>query len=168
MNFVKKADGFFQKILYIEKILGALSLFIMLCICFFAVIMRYVFNDPWTWSEEVILILLVVFGFLCISIDIYNDEHIALTFLYNRVPFGVQKAMDVLRHILIGGFFLLMAKYGLMIYEIKWKKPLPATGWSQGIVFGVQIVVSILIVFFCAMNVLRTLFLKKKEEVETK
>ena len=85
MKFVDKADSFFKKIIKVEKALGALSLFIMLVICFSAVIMRYVFNDPWTWSEEVILVILVIFGYLCISIDVYNDEHIALTFLYNAV-----------------------------------------------------------------------------------
>ena len=162
MNFVKKADKFFQKILYLEKCLGALSLFIMLCICFFAVIMRYVFNNPWTWSEEVILILLVVFGFLCISIDIYNDEHVALTFFYNKLPPKAQTVLDVFRHAVIGWFFLLMTKYGLQIYRIKWKKPLPATGWSQGIVYIAQIVISVIIVFFCLMNILKTIILPRE------
>ena len=159
MKIVEKADKFFQKILFIEKCIGALSLFIMLCICFFAVIMRYVFNDPWTWSEEVILILLVIFGFMCISVDIYNDEHIALTFLYNKLSPAAQKVLDVIRHVLIGAFFWLFAKYGLQIYQIKWKKPLPATGWSQGIVYAAQVAVSVLIVFFCLMNVLKTIIL---------
>ena len=164
MNFVKKADRFFQKILFAEKCLGALTLFIMLCICFLAVVMRYIFNDPWTWSEEVILILLVVFGFLCISIDIYNDEHVALTFLYNKLPAKAQTVLDILRHAIIGGFFLLMVKYGMQIYEIKWKKPLPATGWSQGIVYGAQIVISVIIVFFCLMNILKTVFLPRENK----
>ncbi len=159
MKFVEKADKFFQKILFVEKAIGALSLFIMLCICFFAVIMRYVFNDPWTWSEEVILILLVIFGFMCISVDIYNDEHIALTFLYNKLSPALQKTLDVIRHVLIGAFFYLFAKYGLQIYQIKWKKPLPATGWSQGIVYAAQVSVSILIVVFCVMNVLKTIII---------
>ena len=159
MKFVEKADKFFQKILFLEKAIGALSLFVMLCICFFAVIMRYVFNDPWTWSEEVILILLVIFGFMCISVDIYNDEHVALTFFYNKLSPRAQRVLDVFRHVLIGGFFYLFAKYGLQIYQIKWKKPLPATGWSQGIVFAAQVIVSVLIVFFCAMNVLKTIIL---------
>ena len=163
MKFVEKADKFFQKILLVEKAIGALSLFIMLCICFFAVIMRYVFNDPWTWSEEVILILLVIFGFMCISVDIYNDEHIALTFLYNKLSPAAQIALDVLRHILIGAFFFLFAKYGLQIYQIKWKKPLPATGWSQGIVYAAQVIVCILIVLFCVMNVLKTVILKESK-----
>ena len=169
MNFVKKTDKFFQKILFAEKCLGALSLFIMLCICFFAVIMRYVFNNPWTWSEEVILILLVVFGFLCISIDIYNDEHVALTFFYNKLPPKAQTVLDVFRHAVIGWFFLLMTKYGLQIYRIKWKKPLPATGWSQGIVYIAQIVISVIIVFFCLMNILKTIILPREErKPETK
>ena len=157
MKFVDKADSFFKKIIKVEKALGALSLFIMLVICFSAVIMRYVFNDPWTWSEEVILVILVIFGYLCISIDVYNDEHIALTFLYNAVPKWAKTALDCLRHILIGGFFLLMANYGVQIYQIKANKQLAATGWSQGIVYFAQVVVSVLVVFFCLMNLLKVI-----------
>ena len=167
-KFVRKADRFFKAILMVETALGALSLFIMLCICFFAVIMRYVFNDPWTWSEEVILILLVIFGFLCISVDVYNDGHIALTFFYNRLSPKGKKILDVLRHVLIGGFFLLFTKYGIHIYEIKWKKPLPATGWSQGIVYAAQVIVSAMIVFFCLMNILRTVWPIEYDKQEKK
>ncbi len=163
MKFVEKADKFFQKILLLEKAIGALSLFVMLCICFFAVIMRYAFNNPWTWSEEVILILLVIFGFMCISVDIYNDEHVALTFFYNKLPVKAQIVLDVFRHVIIGVFFYLFAKYGHQIYQIKWKKPLPATGWSQGIVFAAQVIVCVLIVFFCIINVLKTIILRESK-----
>ena len=89
----------------------------MLVICFSAVIMRYVFNDPWTWSEEVILVIIVIFGYLCISIDVYNDEHIALTFLYNAVHKWAKTALDCLRHILIGGFFLPVSYTHLDVYK---------------------------------------------------
>ena len=166
MEFTKKADKFFQKILFVEKCLGAFTLFVMLFICFFAVIMRYAFNDPWIWSEEVILVLLVIFAFLCISIDVYNDGHIALTFFYNKLHPRARMVLDILRHALIGGFFLLFAQYGIQIYEIKKKKPLPATGWSQGIVYAAQVVVSVLIVFFCIMNILKTVFVNYREEKE--
>jgi TRAP-type C4-dicarboxylate transport system permease small subunit len=72
-------------------------------------------------------------------------------------------ALDVLRHVLIGGFFFLFVKYGLQIYQIKWKKPLPATGWSQGIVFAAQVIVCVLIVFFCIMNVMKTVILRESK-----
>ena len=54
----------------------------MLVINFMQVLMRYVFNAPFAWSEEIILVLLVWFGFFCMSIDIFYDSHISLTGIY--------------------------------------------------------------------------------------
>ena len=50
-----------------------------------------------------------------------------------------------------------MAKYGVQIYQIKANKQLPATGWSQGIVYFAQVVASVLVVFFCVMNLLKVI-----------
>ena len=36
-------------------------------------------------------------------------------------------------------------------------KQLPATGWSQGIVYFAQVVASVLVVFFCVMNLLKVI-----------
>ena len=97
--------------------------------------MRYVFVNPIIWSEEVILVLLVIFGYICISIDVYRDAHVALTVIYNRVPKKVQIALDFLRHTLIGVFFALMVQSGWKVYQIKARKIMAASGLSQGICF---------------------------------
>ena len=69
-NLIIKLDQFFRKVVSLERIVGAILLLVMLVICFAAVIMRYVFVNPIIWSEEVILVLLVIFGYICISIDV--------------------------------------------------------------------------------------------------
>ena len=157
---MKKIDSFFKKVVFAERALAAFVLFVMLIICVLAVVMRYVFNNPLIWSEEVTLVLLVLVGFLCISVDIYGDEHIALTFLYDKLPPFAQRALDVLRHVLIGAFFLLMTNYGFKIYAVKASKQLAATGWSQGLVYIFQITISIIAVIFCIINVLKVFPLK--------
>lgn len=166
MNFIKKADSLLKKVVLAERVVGAFMLFVMLVICFMAVVMRYVFNDPLPWSDEIILILLVGFGYLCISIDVYNDEHVAITFFYDKMSWTFQRILDVVRHILIGGFFTLATYYGVLIYQIKAPKRLVVTGASQGLVYLCQFIISGIIVFFCIMNVAKVLTMKKPETIE--
>ena len=156
-DLILKVDKFFRKVVDLERIIGAILMLVMLVICFVAVIMRYIFVKPIIWSEEVILVLLVIFGYICISIDVYRDAHVALTVLYNRVPKKVQHVLDLMRHILIGVFFALMVNSGWKIYGIKHRKIMAASGWSQGIVFMAQVIAAVLCVLFCAMNVVKTL-----------
>lgn len=156
-NWILKADRLFRRIVNLERIAGALLLLVMLVICFAAVVMRYVFVKPIIWSEEVILVLLVIFGYICISIDVYRDAHVALTVLYNRVPRSVQHVMDLLRHLFIGVFFALMVHSGWKVYLIKHRKIMAASGWSQGIVFLAQVIAAVMCVLFCVMNLVKTL-----------
>lgn len=156
-KYIMKADKAFRKLISLERILGAILLLIMLVICFMAVIMRYVVNSPWTWSEEIILVLLVIFGYICISIDVYRDEHVALSVLYDRLPAKVQWALDLFRHIIIGVFFALMVGYGWQIYLVKASKYMAASRWSQGIVFLAQTIAAALAVLYCVMNVVKVL-----------
>ncbi len=155
MKLIKKLDSLCKNITKAERIAAAALLLIMFIICFMAVILRYVFNSPWTWSDEVILILLVAFGYLCISIDVYNDEHVALTGIYNMLPPAAKKVLDALRHILICVFFVLMTYYAGIIFKIKYPKKLAATGFSQGIVFFIQMAMAALMCLFCIVNLIK-------------
>ena len=164
MKFLKKADGVLQKVVLAERVLGAFLLFVMLIVCFMVVVMRYVFNDPIQWSDEIILILLVGFGYICISVDVYKDEHVAITFFYDKLSWGAQRVLDVFRHVLIGVFFALSTYYGVLIYQIKAPKTLVVTGASQGLVYLAQFIICGIIVLFCIMNVAKVLTMKKPEE----
>ena len=83
---------------------------------------------------------------------LYRDEHVALTGVYNLLPPKGRKALDILRHLLMSGFFALMAFYAWKIFLIKVRKPLPITGFSQGIVFMVQLVAAVLMTLSCLLN----------------
>ena len=166
MKFLKKADNVLSKVVLAERVIGAFLLFVMLVVCFMAVVMRYVFNDPIQWSDEIILILLVGFGYLCMSVDVYKDEHVAITFFYDKLSWTAQRVLDVFRHLLIGVFFALSTYYGVLIYQIKAPKVLVVTGASQGLVYLAQFIICGIIVIFCLMNIAKVLTMKKPEEKE--
>lgn len=154
-----------DKLTTIEKYVCCVLLVLMLIVCFASVIMRYVFNSPFSWSEEVILVFLVWFGFLCMSVDVLTDSHIAITGVYAHFPPAVQKVCDVLRHLLLIVFFFLMAKDGWQIFLINCKKRLPASQWSQGLQFFPMVLGGTLMCLFSLVNLIGV-FVKEKSEKE--
>ena len=119
----------------IERYVCCVLLVAIMAVCFGSVVMRYVFNKPWSWSEEVIIVFLVWFGFLAMSVETYNDSNIAITGLYSHFPKPIQKACDVLRHVLLSVFFYLMMSNSWKVFQLNARKRLPASQWNQGLQF---------------------------------
>ena len=130
MDKIKKGLGY---IVTAEQYACCALLVIMLAICFVAVVMRYVFSRPLVWSEEVILTCLIWFGFMCISIGIFRDDHIAIEGAFHKFPPSVQFACTIFRHVVLTVFCAFMTYYGWKIFKINLLKRLPATHWSQGL-----------------------------------
>lgn len=143
---------FFDRVIHIEKLICSFLLVIMLLITFFQVVMRFVFNAPFSWSEEVTLIFLVWFGYLCMPIDIYSDSHAALYFAYNHLPAIGRKIADLVRHVLLMWLFYEMIMYGMVITRLNMPKLQPASRLSQGWLFLPLAVGGALMLLYCVLN----------------
>lgn len=161
---IAKLDRFFMRIIQIERIIGIILLICMLIVCFGAVIMRYFINRPWSWSDEIQMIFIVFFGYICISVDVYYDQHVSLTLLYNKLSSKYRLYLDLFRHTLIGAFSVLMCYYGFQMYQIKARKLLAATHLSQGLVFSAQYILSAIMVLFCLLNLAKTFLRGRVQE----
>ncbi|AEV28734.1 TRAP-type C4-dicarboxylate transport system, small permease component [Sphaerochaeta pleomorpha str. Grapes] len=135
----------------------AFLLVIMIAITFVQVVMRFCFNAPFSWAEEVTLMVLVWFGYICMSVDIFTDTHAALYFLYNKLPAPLRKGADLFRHGILAWLFVEMVQYGLVITKINAPKPQPATHFSQGLLFAPLVVCGTLMVLFAGLNFLLAL-----------
>ncbi|WP_320957461.1 TRAP transporter small permease [Enterocloster asparagiformis] len=149
---IERAEHLFRRIIKLEEAICVVLQIIMLLICFAAVVKRYFFNAPWAWTDEIQLLLLVIYGYLAISIDVYRDNHVALTGMYKHLSKRGKVVLDLIRHVLLGGFFCLMTYYGWKVYGIKARKLLTVTHLSQGIVFMAQTICAALMVLYCLMN----------------
>ena len=119
--------------------------------------MRYFVGKPLVWSDEVILILLAILGYLAISLDVYRDAHVALTIVYNKIPRKYQKVLDLVRHLLIGFFYSVVVYQLVPIITIKSKKLLAATRWSQAVPYFFVFFFCVLMILFCIMNFVKVL-----------
>ena len=158
---MQKIRKVIDKVIQLERYICCALLVVIMVICFGSVIMRYVFNKPWSWSEEVIIVFLVWFGFLAMSVETYNDTNIAITGLYSRLPKPLRKACDVLRHVLLTAFFWLMSKDSWSLFLLNSRKRLPASHWNQGLQYFPMFLGGVLMVVFSILNLIGV-FLKEE------
>ncbi|MGF6906478.1 TRAP transporter small permease [Fusobacterium sp. PH5-44] len=152
-------------IVSIEKKVCVTLLVIMVIVNFAQVIFRYVFNRPFGWSEEIILTLLIWFGFICMSIDIANDSHVAITGIYEKFASGMKKFADMARHGLLAIFFGLMAKYGYQFLMVSMRKKMPASRISQGWQSAPLLIGGVIMSLFCIINLISVL-IKEEDQKE--
>ena len=160
---LKNIRKLLDKVIKLERIICCALLVVILVVCFTAVVMRYCFNSPLSWSEEVIIVLLVWFGYLCMSVETYNDNNISITGLYTMLPKGAQKACDVMRHVLLTAFFYLMASNSLKIFVLNSRKSLPASHWNQGLQYFPIVLGGVLMLVFSVLNLIGSLIDEKRE-----
>ena len=70
----------------LEEILLVSMFVLMVLIIFIQVIMRYVFNNSLSWSEELGKFLFVWLSWIGISIGERRNEHIKITMLVDKLP----------------------------------------------------------------------------------
>lgn len=154
-----------DNLIRIERYVCCALLFVIMIICFGSVVMRYVFSKPWSRSEEVIIVLLVWFGFLCMSIETYQDSNIAITGFYKKLPKPIQKLCDVLRHVLLAVFCYLMTTDSFKIFQLNLRKTLPASQWNQGLQYFPMVLGGALMFVFSILNIIGTLIDEKRPAV---
>lgn len=163
---MQKVRKVLDKLILLERYICCALLVIIMAICFGSVVMRYVFSRPWSWSEEVIIVFLLWFGFLCMSIETYHDRNIAITGIYSRLPTPARKALDILRHGLLCAFFFLMTKDSWQIFLLNITKRLPASHWNQGLQFFPMLLGGALMLLFSVVNIVGVLVGEVREPPE--
>ncbi|GEM_PF-2569344 len=127
---------------------------LMLAVSFVQVIKRYAFNDPWSWSDEIVLLLLGWFAYPSIVFNTWKDDHFYIGSVYEKMSPGLQKAMDVFRYLLQGVFLVILAYFGVKLMNQYWNKPMAASGWSQGLRYIPVIFGAGMSTLFCIINLI--------------
>ena len=76
------------------------------------VVMRYVFNSPLTWSEELAVYVMVWMTFAGSVICMRDKEHVDVTVLVDHLPKGLQKLALLFSRLMSVLFLLVVIYYG--------------------------------------------------------
>jgi len=124
----------------IEKIFEWASMLMLVAMVFivcYQVIMRYVFNNSPSWSEEISLILMIWFGILSIPIGVRLHLHIGIEYLFNHFPPRAQWVVSRLVCIAIAVFGLVMIFSGIELVKFTSMSTLPATKLPSAVKYAV-------------------------------
>ena len=91
----------------IEVAVASLVLLVLICVTFFGVLMRYIFNNPFTWEEELQLACMVWITFLAAPAAFRTKSHVAIEILVDALPKSLRKIVELLIPVVV---------YAVLIY----------------------------------------------------
>ena len=107
---------------------------IFLCV-FMQVILRYVFDSPMTWSEELARYLFIWCAFLGWVIASRRNGHLAMTFVVERLPLPAQRAIGAAIHLATIFFAWILGSRGWKLVTNNWDVDNVAVPFSLGAVY---------------------------------
>jgi len=96
-------------------LVGSLFVAAIVLITFCQVVLRFGFNNPQTWAEEVARYLFVWIVFLGSAIAFSRDSHIRLDAIVNLMPNGPRRVVDLLRRLVEAGAVGVLLYTGIVV-----------------------------------------------------
>jgi len=94
---------------------------------------RYVLNATPTWVEQVSLLLVVYIGFLGASVGIHKKTHLGVSVFREISPKPVQRLFELMSHVIMTGFGLVMVVYGYKLTVFRWPTEIPLIHVTEGL-----------------------------------
>lgn len=124
---------------------------------------RYVLNDTPIWAESTALVLILYVTMLGAAVGVRDAGHIGLESLLILVPDALRLKLEVVIHLLVGTFGLVMAWNGAVLAESVMGYKIPTLGFSEGINHLPLVIAGILIALFSLEHIIA---LVRGEDVE--
>jgi TRAP-type C4-dicarboxylate transport system permease small subunit len=153
---MRKSVVFLFNLIHIVMVYLAQVLMVaMVVIIFINVILRYIFNSGWVWSEEVALLLAVWFIFIAMSLGVKQDLHININIIPSKkIPPPLARVFTILKSIAIFIIGFVMLTDGWKLVGVTMKSILPATGWPAGLLYAILPIASIVMIYESLMDLL--------------
>jgi TRAP-type C4-dicarboxylate transport system permease small subunit len=103
------------------EIVCALLLIFITVLTLAQVVMRYIFNNPFTWSEELSIAAFIYLTFLGISVAYARDRHLCVDAFVAVLPRTTAIIVNGLVLALSAGFFILVSILMIKVIVVTWK-----------------------------------------------
>jgi TRAP-type C4-dicarboxylate transport system permease small subunit len=139
------------------------GLVLLIAAVLYQVIGRYVFNDTPTWAESGAVLLVLYVTMLGMAVGVRDAGHIGLESLLVLVPEAVRLKMELLIHVLVLGFGLVMAYNCALLAQSVWDYKIPTLGLSEAFKYAPPAMAGFLIALFSFEHIIALI---RGEEVE--
>lgn len=126
----------------------AILMLIMVASVTAQVISRYIFENPFSWTEELSRYTFVWVTFLGMAVAIKNGEHIALDILEKSLKGVSQKTIKLINKLLLLSFASIWTYSGYKFVGLGMGQKSPSLGLPMEIVYLVIPISGILLIYF--------------------
>ena len=101
---------------------------VLIVTVFYQVLGRYLLNAPPSWSEELARFLQVWIALLASALCVQQGMHLGVDYLLHAVAPRGRAVLEVLVHVLVSGFLMLLLVQGIRILDVAAVQSSPAMG----------------------------------------
>lgn len=144
------------------EILACLIFTIMVLVCLYQILSRYVLKSPSTFSEEFLRFSIIWISMLGIAYAFGKGSHLAITFMKDKLNIKEGAVVEIVFHIIFIIFaFFIMVQGGANAVSIALYQISPALGIPMGFVYLSLPVSGVIIILYSILNI-RDMYLKYK------
>jgi len=158
-HFYARLCGFLSKACLV---LGIICLIGIILSVQTQVIGRYIFNDTPTWAEALALQLVLYVTAFGVAVGVRDAGHIGLESLVSLLPEKMRLKLEILIHVIVVVFGVIMVQNGILWTRLKWDELDPMLHLPVGIDYLSLVICGVLIVMFSIEHILA---LVRHEEV---
>ena len=147
----------------LDAIIAGIALAILVAITFFGVAMRYIFNNPFVWQEELQISLFLWVAFFGSSAAFRVKGHVEISMVFDKLPQKVQRVVSVLIYCLvaISLVFLIFKSSDMVKMFYETDKSTPVLSIPSALVYSVVPLCSLLMLVNYSVVIWNEYFSKK-------
>jgi len=126
------------------------------------IILRYFFNSPVAWAEEVILIAFTFLGFLTGAYALSKDELVRFTSLLDKIPQKARAVVLTVHDIMIIAVLIILLPSAMR--NFRFLTITPALGIPKGFVYFITPLTYALMSFHLIVNIFTRFVVKEEGE----
>jgi len=119
-----------------EEITGSVLLVVVCILAAVQVVSRYVFENPFSWTEELATYLFVYLSFIGASLALKKNEHFAMEILCEKLPETLRSFTKIFVRILIFLCCAIIFWYGCRLTINAWNVKTPALEISYSVPYA--------------------------------
>ena len=128
------------------KVVISLALIVVVAVTLTQIVLRYVFDAPLIWSEELVKLLIVWITFVGAGAVCFDGRHLNVDVFYTMMPGRLRRAVRWLNVALALGFLAILGWTSITLVRIESMQELSALPLSQGHVRAAATVGAVLMI----------------------
>lgn len=131
----------------------------------YAIVLRYVFDRPVAWADELNIILLLWVMFLGGAFVLRDNEHVAFDIVWNAARPPVRRVMGIVAAVAFGGLFLAALPGTLSYITFLWRERTTVLEWRLDWVYACFGLFFVSVIVRFGASLVRLLGSRWREEV---